>query len=312
MGLRPGTSSPAAMSTLAMLLAVLGGLLTGPMGAPASALGAPSPATTSAQPAAPVDVAGINADRTADGVAIRGAQVDAESLVAIVADAREHDLQLSVVVLGDNLPGGLPATEALARELRSGAETVLLLTPDWLAADSGELSEQTLNRALDAAEAAGADDLAAAREFTDAALGRGGVPWGWLAVAGVTLVVVLVAGGRWWEQRRRRQADTAALTTITDRLRAELSRAADAVVTLEPQVALADEPARKRYAEASVAYRKVRQELERPVTSRAHGERIGARLAKIHTMLDEVRDALDRARRSWGPDSKGPLQSEQP
>lgn len=282
-----------------MLLAGMGGLLTGLAGVPA--LSAPPQPAELAQQAAPVDVADINADLAADGVAVHGSRVDAEALAAIVADARANGLQLSVVVLDENLPGGLPATEALARQLRSGTETVLLLAPDCLAADSGELSQRTLDRALDAAESAGGDDLAAARKFTDAALGRGGVPWGWLAAAGVVLLVALAAGGRWWERRRRQRADTAALMEITDRLRADLNRAANTVVALEPQVALADESVTQRYAEASIAYREVRQELEQPVTSRDHGDRIAARLAEIHTMLDEVQEALDHTRRSWEP-----------
>lgn len=299
MHLRSGTKSPAVLAILAMLLAGMGGLLTGLAGVPA--LSAPPQPAELAQQAAPVDVADINADLAADGVAVHGSRVDAEALAAIVADARANGLQLSVVVLDENLPGGLPATEALARQLRSGTETVLLLAPDCLAADSGELSQRTLDRALDAAESAGGDDLAAARKFTDAALGRGGVPWGWLAAAGVVLLVALAAGGRWWERRRRQRADTAALMEITDRLRADLNRAANTVVALEPQVALADESVTQRYAEASIAYREVRQELEQPVTSRDHGDRIAARLAEIHTMLDEVQEALDHTRRSWEP-----------
>lgn len=267
----------------------------------APAAGSPPSATVRAQ--VPYDVEAIRAELAADGVAVYRSGVDRQALVRVVADARHAGLQLSVVVLvRDPAVGDARELGQLAMELRSGADTVLVITPSWIAADSGELSRRQVERALDEAERGldtveNPDEVAVAQEFADAAL-RQGMPWLLPVLAGIALTVTALLAGFWWGRRRRRTADTVTLTQISDRLSEEVRDLGAAMVRLHPLAAAADLDTQRRYAELRTAFREVREQAEQLISYRKDSDRIVSRLTAMRTSLDEVRATLEAGQRS--------------
>jgi hypothetical protein len=122
--------------------------------------------------------------------------------------------------------------------------------------------------------------------------------WRWLLTAALGLAVARTPG-----PAAGSPSHAALLTQLpidVEAVRAELAVDGVAVYRSEvdrPAVALTDRETRTRYAEASAAYREVREDLEQPVASRTDGDRIGSRLAAIRATLDRVRAVLEAAPR---------------
>jgi Mg2+ and Co2+ transporter CorA len=237
----------------------------------------------------PYDVEAIRAELAVDGVAVHRSGVDRQALVRVVADARHAGLQLSVVVLVRDPPtGDVWELVRLAEELRSGADTVLVLTPSWVAADSGELRPRQLERALESIESIESiEEAVVAQEFADAAL-RQGLPWLPPVLAGIVLMAAAVGVGRWWERRHRRRTGPVTLAKLSDRLRQELGSLSAAVVYLKPLVADADTETQRQYAEARAAYRELREGAEQLMDYRRDIDRVISQVTALRSSLDQV------------------------
>lgn len=123
------------------------------------------------------------------------AGVDADALRTVVDDARDAGTALRVGVLAEDTAG---TAEALAENALAGAGggTVLVVSPDEVAADSDEHSGGDLDRALDAWLDAGEDDVVAGTEAFVGALDGGGFDTSGLPgpLAGMNPMVLLIGG----------------------------------------------------------------------------------------------------------------------
>jgi hypothetical protein len=279
------------------VVAALGVVVLAVTAAPAAGASPGAPLASALRAQSPPDVDAIRAELAVDGVAVGTIPMDREALVRVVADAREAGLQLSLVILDVDPPTGDPLDLALlARDLRLGADTVLILSPSWIVADSGELGDRHVNQAIDAMESP--DVVFAVEEFVEVAL-RPSRSWLLLVLGGVVLAVAAFVAGRWWEWRRRRKTDAARLDLIFP-LRDEMINLGSSVVYLKSLVALSDPETQRRYAEASAAYREFREELEPLMRYPVEADRIDARLAAIRASLDQVRVAMQARGRAPG------------
>ncbi|RJO68260.1 hypothetical protein D5S18_33070 [Nocardia panacis] len=136
-------------------------------------------------------------------------ELDTYDLAGIAADAREHGIPLSVVVVPGN-----PFPESSLRDLatRLGAThhgTVVVLSDDWAGTYSDTLSRDRLERAEDAAKNRHAGhSVEAAQAFVDSLQKPDPISW---TTATCLILVALVAaiGGLYWVKARRRRQESA-------------------------------------------------------------------------------------------------------
>lgn len=128
--------------------------------------------------------------------------VEQDGLAAIVADARAHGIDLSIVVVEGN-----PVHDSELRDLATEVAkfehgTVAVFSADWVGTTSDSISRVRLERAEDKAKFKGGNSEEAARIFVDRLAQPETVSW--TAITSVLLGgLVLVVAGLYWVKRRR-------------------------------------------------------------------------------------------------------------
>ncbi|WP_330256420.1 hypothetical protein OG874_18780 [Nocardia sp. NBC_00565] len=140
---------------------------------------------------------------------------DQDALEAVVADARSHGIELSVVVIPGN-----PGHDSNLRDLATAVGktehgTVVVLSDDWVGTYSDSISRVKLEWAEDASKSQQGHSAQAAQIFVD----RLDQPEGfsWTAITSVLLVgAALVVGGLYW-LKSRRPAEESVLVGVSSR-----------------------------------------------------------------------------------------------
>ncbi len=162
----------------------------------------PGPSATDLPPG--VTVESILADLSDDRVAAPSDQVD--DLVAEVERARQHGVDLSVVVIDRD-----PRMDSQLRDLATevGADdggTVLVLSPGWVGTYSDSLDRVTLEAAEDRTYTG--DPVVSTKNFVDTVIAPS-PPWTALTLV-LVLLVAAAAGATYWVKDRRRKQSTPA------------------------------------------------------------------------------------------------------
>jgi hypothetical protein len=127
---------------------------------------------------------------------------DQDALEAVVADARAHGIELSIVVIPGN-PGHDSNLRDLATEVgKTEHGTVVVLSDDWVGTYSDSISRVKLEWAEDASKSTQGHSAQAAQIFVD----RLEQPekFSWTAITSVLLVgTAVVVGGLYWIKSRR-------------------------------------------------------------------------------------------------------------
>ncbi|MFD3811259.1 DUF6676 family protein [Rhodococcus sp. NPDC058639] len=155
----------------------------------------PGPSATDLPPG--VTVEAILADLSDDQVSAPPEQVD--DLVAEVARAQEHGIDLSVVVIDRD-----PRMDSQLRDLATevGAEdggTVLVLSPGWVGTFSDSLDRVTLEAAEDHTYTG--NPVVSTKNFVDSVI-EPSPPWTMLTIL-LVLVVAAASGATYWAKSRR-------------------------------------------------------------------------------------------------------------
>ncbi|WP_433526610.1 DUF6676 family protein [Nocardia pseudovaccinii] len=127
---------------------------------------------------------------------------DQDALEAVVADARAHGIELSIVVIPGN-PGHDSNLRDLATEVgKTEHGTVAVFSDDWVGTYSDSISRVKLERAEDLSKSTQGHSAQAAQLFVDQ-LERPET-FSWTAITSVLLVGTLaVVGGLYWVKSRR-------------------------------------------------------------------------------------------------------------
>ncbi|MFZ3394719.1 DUF6676 family protein [Rhodococcus sp. 7Tela_A2] len=162
----------------------------------------PGPSATDLPPG--VTVEAILADLSDDQVSAPPEQVD--DLVAEVARAQEHGIDLSVVVIDRD-----PRMDSQLRDLATevGAEdggTVLVLSPGWVGTFSDSLDRVTLEAAEDRTYTG--NPVVSTKNFVDSVI-EPSPPWTMLTIL-LVLVVAAASGATYWAKIRRAARSDAA------------------------------------------------------------------------------------------------------
>lgn len=136
---------------------------------------------------------------------------DQSELAAIVADARAHGIDLSIVVMHGN-PGHDSELRDLATEVAGFQHgTIAVFSDDWIGTTSDSISRVRLEWAEDTAKFKGGDSEEAAQILVHRLEQTPSVSW--TEITSVLLAgLVLVIGGLYWVKARRRDDTTAADT----------------------------------------------------------------------------------------------------
>lgn len=226
-------------------------------------------------------------------VAPDAADVEAGELRVLVDEAESLDLELRIVVLGDeevDAPGFAESVAAV-----SGG-TVLVFTDTAYGAFSADLSQDEMDAALTSAggELAGADVAEGVEAFIEGATHEG-TNWG-LVTAGVVLLVLVVGiGGRYYERRLSGSRRQRALTREHTKLIKRADLLADPMIELSTKVDLSDSPeAAERYREASELYARIRSDLDlAPATDLV--DSVASNLDKLDDKLRDVEMSLTQS-----------------
>jgi hypothetical protein len=130
---------------------------------------------------------------------------DQAALEAVVADARSHGIELSIVVIPGN-----PGRDSNLRDLATAVGktehgTVVVLSDDWVGTYSDSISRVKLEWAEDAAKSQQGHPAQAAQIFVDRLDRPESVSW--TAITSVLLVgTAIVVGGLYWIKSRRAAA----------------------------------------------------------------------------------------------------------
>ncbi len=156
-------------------------------------------------------MAEVRADLADNGVSTPDGD-DQSELAAIVADARAHGIDLSIVVMHGN-PGHDSELRDLATEVAGFQHgTVAVFSDDWIGTTSDSISRVRLEWAEDTAKFKGGDSEEAAQILVHRLEQTPTVSW--TEITSVLLAgLVLVIGGLYWVKARRRDDTTAADTT---------------------------------------------------------------------------------------------------
>ncbi|MGY4099307.1 Rv1476 family membrane protein [Nocardia sp. R16R-3T] len=127
---------------------------------------------------------------------------DQDALETIVADARAHGIELSIVVIPGN-PGHDSNLRDLATEIgKTEHGTVVVLSDDWVGTYSDSISRVKLERAEDLSKSTQGQSAQAAQLFVDQ-LERPET-FSWTAITSVLLVgTAVVVGGLYWIKSRQ-------------------------------------------------------------------------------------------------------------
>ncbi|WP_327099825.1 hypothetical protein OIE68_14130 [Nocardia vinacea] len=127
---------------------------------------------------------------------------DQDALEAVVADARAHGIELSIVVIPGN-PGHDSNLRDLATEVgKTEHGTVVVLSDDWVGTYSDSISRVKLERAEDLSKSTQGHSAQAAQLFVDQ-LERPQT-FSWTVTTSVLLVgTAVVVGGLYWVKSRR-------------------------------------------------------------------------------------------------------------
>ncbi|WP_185981825.1 DUF6676 family protein [Skermania sp. ID1734] len=146
-----------------------------------------------------VDVGKIVAQLRADHVSAPAATHD--ELVALTREARDHGINLSIVVIDRN-----PRRDADLRDLATtvGKQehgTVVVFSPDWVGTYSDSISRVRLEKAEDPAKNHGGNTELSANNFVHTLIGPT-LPWTALSCA-VFAAAIAATGGLYWVKVRR-------------------------------------------------------------------------------------------------------------
>lgn len=262
---------------LTVIMAMLVGLLAAPI---AVAAGLP----------ADLDVDAIAADIADDGVAVVDSQTSESALREVVAEAKDKDIDLGLVVIGHSVDP--PDVQSLANQLmvRTG-KSVLVIARNYLKGESKEISGAENAKAEQAAIAA-RDDVTAARAYLGA-LHTTSHTWLWV-LGGI--VVVIVLAGIWLRARRARNAgkpaDPAATTAA---LRDRLGGLSGQIVEMSGRIDLAGRPdLTQRFNEASATYAQLLQRLAQPLDSQRAADASKAEIDALASALQDLETELSR------------------
>ncbi|MFI7665021.1 DUF6676 family protein [Nocardia sp. NPDC049526] len=127
---------------------------------------------------------------------------DQDALEAVVADARAHGIELSIVVIPGN-PGHDSNLRDLATEVgRTEHGTVVALSDDWVGTYSDSISRVKLERAEDLSKSTQGHSAQAAQLFVDYL--EKPETFSWTAITSILLVGTAAAvGGLYWIKSRR-------------------------------------------------------------------------------------------------------------
>lgn len=135
-----------------------------------------------------VDLDDVRADVAQSGVSAPAGDVAA--LTAVVADARERGIDLSVVVLDEN-PGRDTDLRDLATTVgETEGGTVLVLSPNWMGSYSDSVSRVQLETAQDIAFG---DSAASTADRFSHEIVEPGPPWALYTVLLVAIVAIIAA-----------------------------------------------------------------------------------------------------------------------
>jgi hypothetical protein len=269
-------------------------------------LALPAPiAQAQARAAASDPVGGIDVDSAVaqlgdDHVALVGdvAQPPA-AWTAVVDDARDRRLALSLVVLGTAPVGATPTdvAEAVFGQVRG---TVLVLAPADAAgrtvglasSDVGQAEVDAVQGELDGSPPTPATAGAVVDRLTD-----DGFPW--LLVVGAALIVAIAVGvglGLWHRHRRRRER-TELHPELTEWLRARLAHTGGELLVLREAVIHTDRDDLKTRVEAVAAEREaLLAAVEHGPVDRPAMDLLAGRMAAVDSEISDLRGEVDAAR----------------
>lgn len=236
-------------------------------------------------------VTSLVADLAGDGVAVVGAEVDANALDAAQNAAADDLSDIQVVVLDAEPPQG---AEALANALADATDgTVLVYTPSTVAAASRSQSDGAVESALQAGSLQ--DPIAGVGSF--AAEFRPGIGVGTILLIAIVIAVPVGVGGRWWERRRRSRQGEVALEDLMVPVLAELDSASSLVLDLDGRTLVAGDGVDLTFRELAADYRDQRNTAATPPVDRVEAEDRLRAARQLTSDLENVRTAVDMAGR---------------
>jgi hypothetical protein len=157
------------------------------------------------------DLDSIVAELSGDHVAAPAA--DEDKLVAIVNEARNEGIQLSIVVIPKNPHYDSQLRDLATEVAKTEHGTVLVLSPDWVGTYSDTISRVRLESAEDAGKWTGGNSSVAAQKFVDGVT-QPGLPWTAITCVVVAATASAVAGLYFVKARRARTSELG--NSVTD------------------------------------------------------------------------------------------------
>lgn len=239
----------------------------------------PAPAQT------PAEIA--DALHTSDLFRQEGAEdVDEQRVLEAVDEAETLGIDLEVVVLVEG------QAENIAADVldRLGAGTVVVFTAGSYGVASDDIGQDRLDEALDEAadELSGSDAARGVEALVAALAPSAGLPWGWIILGLVVVLVGVAIGGRWWDTKARAARQARRRERRRAKLAAEAGELANLVVDLSDKVELAgDAELSRRYRDAAASFRDAEATVEAAATMHDLDEAAGL-LATLRAELSEI------------------------
>lgn len=155
-----------------------------------------------------VDMNQVLADVRDDGVSVPAANAKAvPELRQVVADAREHGIDLKIVVIANNPPIDTPLRD-IATEVGQAnpGSTVLAMSPSWAGTYSTKFDRVTLEAGQDIAK--NGDPVQSSKNFVSE-LTTPHFPWATFSIALTLLVLLAAVATRFLQVRAKRSAPEA-------------------------------------------------------------------------------------------------------
>lgn len=243
---------------------------------------------------------------------------------ALVAEARNAGLRLSIVILAEDPPGGA-TTFAGAVLDRVGSGTVVVLTERGsVGYETDEIERSKVESALDSADEKGGDDLtylssvvAALTGASPATSGGGSGAWVLLLIVALLVGLVVVAVRRSTKAAKVRGAGD--LENARSEIKAQLDSMANDILDLSDRVKLAGSADAVRYFTfGSEAYSSATDEFDK-ARSLTELEALSGRIDEAAWQLDAAQAILDgqpvpakpaaaTARCFFDPTHRGPME----
>jgi hypothetical protein len=231
-----------------------------------------------------------------------GADISESRVSDLVTEARNAGYRLSIVVLEEEPSGGATTFAGAVFDAVGGPATIIVLTEDGFVGyeTEGEFERSEVEAALDAADAAGGDDVTYLGNVVGSLLGapqpapqpapaQGGGGGGGLWV--LVIIVAVIVGVAWLAMRRsKKAADARAAGDIAGarkEIQAQLDSMANDILDLESSARLGGAQAVEYFEAGADVYQQASEQFEKAQTL--------PQLEALSDQLDEAAWQLDAA-----------------